>query len=473
MRKILIVSSIAAVFCVQVSFAKDTGNDHSGNGHHKSDHHINDQQGNQRPRKTHQDKDHTGHRNPGKHLNPEARLGRDLFNDTELSLYRNQSCETCHSLGSEGLNSKGMPRGAPKTATFVDPDNIIDGTAVSDGSDPTKFGTLNAPSAGYAAFSPPFHWDANEGLYFGGQFWNGRASYLRNQAAAPPLNPVEMALPNKAAVIERLKENPDYIEDFFTVYGIDLNTVYPDDDVAVNNAYEKMTLAIEAFERTNVFNRFTSKFDFVETGWTDYTESEQRGADLSDAVCAGCHEGTQEDADGNLVQALMTDFSYDNIGVPANVNIAGGPDLGLGNNRVVIADGRADDEKGKQKVMTLRNIAITPPYMHNGVFQTLEQVVHFYNTRDVLPECPAGVDNNHPDFGVTCWPAPEVAENENTDELGDLGLTPEDEADLVAYFRTFTDGYDQWGKDPNVPKGSKPGYLYTAEEIMPPRPPAE
>lgn len=468
MRKIILVSAIAAALFVQTSFANGPGKDHFGNdrfgnGHFGKDHFGKDRFGNGR----------FGKNRPGKDLSPEERLGSDLFSDTELSLNRNQSCETCHSLDSEGLSLKGMRKGTPKTATFVDPDNIKNGTPVSDGSDPTKFGTLNAPSAGYAAFSPPFHWDDGEGLYFGGQFWNGRASYLRNQAAAPPLNPVEMALPDKAAVVERLKENRRYIRNFFTVYGIDLNSVYPDDDVAVNNAYEKMTLAIEAFERTNVFNRFTSKFDFVETGWTDYTESEQRGADLSDAVCAGCHEGTREDADGNLVQALMTDFSYDNIGVPANANIAGGPDLGLASNPVVIADGRADAEMGKQKVMTLRNIAITPPYMHNGVFRTLEQVVHFYNTRDVLPECPAGVDNNHPDFGVTCWPAPEVAENVNTDELGNLGLTPQDEADLVAYFRTFTDGYDVWGKDPNVPKGSRPGYLYTAEEILPPRPPVE
>lgn len=408
-------------------------------------------------------------------LGPEERLGRALFKDTNLSLNKNQSCETCHSLGSEGLDAKGNNKPFVKTATFIDPDNIINGTAVSDGSDPRLFGGLNAPSAGYAAFSPPFHYDETEGLYFGGQFWNGRASYLRDQAAGPPINPVEMALPNKEAVVERLQKNKNYVRDFITVYGIDLGAVETDgsDEPGVKTAYDAMALAIEAFERSSEFNRFTSKFDFVETGSTDYTEQEQLGADLFDTHCAGCHEGTREEVDsGNLIQGLMTDFSYDNIGTPANVNIPGfnpaTPDLGLGGNPVVIADGRAADEMGKQKVMTLRNIAITAPYMHNGVLQTLEQVVHFYNTRDKKDRVCA--NNNDPGFGIDCWPAPEVADNVNTDELGDLGLLPADEAAIVAYLKTFTDGYPDWGNDPAVPKGSTPSYVKTLEEILPVRP---
>jgi cytochrome c peroxidase len=77
--------------------------------------------------------------------------------------------------------------------------------------------------------------------------------------------------------------------------------------------------------------------------------------------------------------------------------------------------------------------------MHNGAFKSLEQVVHFYNTRDVLPSCPAGVDFRDPRFGVTCWPAPEVADNVNVDELGNLGLTPAEEKAVDAYIRTLND----------------------------------
>ena len=86
---------------------------------------------------------------------------------------------------------------------------------------------------------------------------------------------------------------------------------------------------------------------------------------------------------------------------------------------------------GKAQVPTLRNVDKRPysgfvkSYGHNGFFKSLEEIVHFYNTRDVEP-----------------WPAPEVPENVNTDELGDLGLTAEEEATVVAFLKTLTDGYE-------------------------------
>jgi cytochrome c peroxidase len=101
-------------------------------------------------------------------------------------------------------------------------------------------------------------------------------------------------------------------------------------------------------------------------------------------------------------------------------------------------------EMGKQKVPTLRNVDLRPfagatkAYMHNGVFKSLEQVVHFYNTRDVLPRCES---TPGPVFGVNCWPAPEVLQTMNTDELGNLGLSRAEEAALVAFMRTLSDGY--------------------------------
>ena len=88
-------------------------------------------------------------------------------------------------------------------------------------------------------------------------------------------------------------------------------------------------------------------------------------------------------------------------------------------------------EWGKHKVPTLRNVDKRPypefvkAYVHNGVFKSLGEVVHFYNTRDVKD-----------------WPEPEVAENVNTDELGDLGLTPDEEEAIVAFLKTLSDGFD-------------------------------
>ena len=102
------------------------------------------------------------------------KLGERLFSDINLSSNRNQSCETCHSLTRVEVPTEIAPgrfRMANQPALGrVDPSNVRDGTAVSNGSVARAFGSLNAPSAAYAAFSPEFHWDEEEELFFGGQF---------------------------------------------------------------------------------------------------------------------------------------------------------------------------------------------------------------------------------------------------------------------------------------------------------------
>ena len=79
---------------------------------------------------------------------------------------------------------------------------------------------------------------------------------------------------------------------------------------------------------------------------------------------------------------------------------------------------------------------------HNGYFKSLEGIVHFYNTRDVLPECP-GAYTEAEALGAGCWPAPEIADNVNDAELGALGLSASEEAAIVAFLRTLSDGYGQ------------------------------
>ncbi len=118
----------------------------------------------------------------------------------------------------------------------------------------------------------------------------------------------------------------------------------------------------------------------------------------------------------------------------------------------------AGTELGKHKVMSLRNIAVTAPYGHNGVFSSLEQVSHFYNTRDTLGTV---ASDTSPGFGVTGWPAPEVPQNVNVDELGNLGLTADEEAALVAFMKTLTDNYPSTGNDPNVPPGTPSPFAST------------
>jgi hypothetical protein len=144
------------------------------------------------------------------------------------------ACATCHA--------------AP--SAFTDPDQR---TPTSQGVDRKLFGNRNTPTAMYAAYSPEFNFDDAEGLFVGGQFWDGRAATLEEQAKQPFLNPIEMANPDKATVVAKLRA-ARYAPKFRRVFGPD---VFADTDAA----YERMAEAIAAFERTATFSRFSSKYD--------------------------------------------------------------------------------------------------------------------------------------------------------------------------------------------------------------------
>jgi cytochrome c peroxidase len=357
-----------------------------------------------------------------RHMSPKESLGRMLFNDTHLSEPAGQSCASCHD--------------ANFAAT--DPDQS---TPTSQGVNPKLFGSRNSPTAMYAAFSPAFHFDDEEGLYIGGQFFDGRAATLEEQAKGPFLNPLEMANTSRQQVVDKVRA-ADYAKLFKRVYGAD---VFDDTD----GAYDSIADAIAAFERTRVFNKFTSKYDAWLAGKAQLTEQEERGRKLFEAEdkgnCAACHS-SQPAEDGT--PPLFTDFSYDNLGVPKNphnpfykmkktFNPDGKKfvDRGLGG-FVGLAS-----EDGKFKVPTLRNIALTAPYMHNGYFTTLRGVVDFYNSRDVKPACPQEFVSDDKAIGKGCWPKPEVRENVNSDELGNLGLNEQEVDDIVAFMETLTDGW--------------------------------
>ncbi len=197
-------------------------------------------------------------------------------------------------------------------------------------------------------------------------------------------------------------------------------------------------------------------------GKTSFTPQEAKGFELFNREdkgnCAACHVSDATIAeDGSIEPPLFTDFSYDNIGLPRNINIQGNPEpnLGLGG-RSDLPTGLAADEMGKHKVMSLRNIALTAPYGHNGSMATLEQIIHFYNTRDTLGYVS---DINHPEFGKTGWPEPEVIDHLNQVELGNLGLSREEEKALVAFLKTLTDDYPKWGHDRKVHQGAPSSFI--------------
>jgi cytochrome c peroxidase len=404
----------------------------------------------------------------------EQTLGKLLFTDPNLSLDRNQSCSTCHSLAPATDPLTQLPFGTPG---FVDPLNVLDGTPVSAGSVAGDFGALNAPSVGYAAFSPDFFWDPVAYLYTGGQFWNGRATNLEAQAAVPILNPDEMGMPSEWAVVTRLQENTNYVALFQQIYGIDLDSIPAGDLAPATNpppgavpaVYAAATQAIAEFERSPAFNQFTSKFDFWLAGMTTLSSNEMNGYELFNgrANCIDCHVSLSgADGAGNPTPPLFTDYTYANVGLPRNWNIPGtpAPDLGLGGRADIAAADPSGMEIGQHKTMSLRNIAITPPYGHNGVFSNLAQVVHFYNTRDTLGQLDA---NTNDGFGIIGWPPPEISSNLCVAEIGNLRLTATEEAQLVAFLQTLTDNYPATGGDANVPPGTPSPFANTPLPTIP------
>lgn len=348
-----------------------------------------------------------------------AQLGRVLFFDPSLSEPAGQSCASCHAPG----------------VAFTDPDTT---KPTSKGVHPERFGTRNTPSAMYMAYSPKFHFDPKEKHYVGGQFWDGRAATLEEQAKGPFLDPVEMANPSKRAVVEKVRRAA-YAEQFDAVFGKGAL-------VSVNRAYDHIAAAIAAFERTPEFQPFASRYDAWLAGKGQLTEQELRGLKLYEdekkGNCAACHP-SQRGPKGE--PPLFTDFTYDNLGVPRNpdnpfygqdkkFNPQGARfvDRGLGG----FVKQRAQD--GKFKVPTLRNIAKTGPYMHNGYFKTLRGVVAFYNDRDAKPACQGDVGEAEA-LARGCWPKPEIRRNLNTEEMGRLGLSEQEVDDIVAFMLTLND----------------------------------
>jgi len=374
----------------------------------------------------------------------QAELGRMIFFDANLSANANQSCASCHD----------------PAAGWTGPIAAINAAgAVYEGSIAGRFGNRKPPSAAYATVSPVFHLaiEGRDQLFVGGNFWDGRATGERlgnpaaEQALGPFLNPLEQGLGTPADVVNRICAG-SYGALFTQVYGTQVC-----DAAHLAEAYDAVGLAIAAFEASPAVNAFTSKYDAYLAGRTHLTPAEHEGLALFQGKgrCSGCHVLES----GRRGGALFTDFTFDNLGVPRNPENpwylspfnpdgAAWVDAGLGGFLFSRSDfgGFAADNLGKQKVPTLRNVDLRPypgfvkDYAHNGYFKSLYGIVHFYNTRDVLPVC-AGDYTEAQALAANCWPAPEVASNVNRDELGNLRMTLRQEHAIVAFLQTLSDGY--------------------------------
>lgn len=351
-------------------------------------------------------------------LSPIEQLGKQIFFDTNLSTPAGQSCASCH---------------APETG-FSGPSSKVNfETGVYPGAVPTRFGNRKPPTVAYMSFSPKRKYLQEDETWVGGQFWDGRADDLVEQAKGPFLNPLEMNNATASDVVAKVR-NARYRGLFERIFGADsLNAIDSD------TAFDQIARAIAAYESSHEVNSFSSKYDAYLARRTTLTDQEMRGLKLyaDKANCFACHPHQPSD-DGS--PPLFTDFTYDNLGAPRNegnpfysappaVNPDGNEyrDLGLG--------GSINEEAhaGKFKVPTLRNVAKKPSpnfdkaYLHNGSYKSLKELVHFYNKRDIDPDS----------FGV-----PDVSETVNHKELGNLGLTDAEEDDLVAFLETLSDGFE-------------------------------
>lgn len=345
-----------------------------------------------------------------KKIQMKEQLGQALFFDKNLSKNRTQACATCHN---------------PDYGFTDNRENGVNAMA-SLGDNNKSLGDRQAPTVTYAMYSPKFHYDKKKKKYIGGQFWDGREATLANQAGGPPLNPIEMGMGDKKEVVDRLKENEYYIQTFKNIYGEDIFD-------SNEKAFFAMTDSIEKFEMTKEFAPFDSKYDRFLRGEYDLTPLEDLGRSIffsnNNNSCANCHVLKGEDKEGET----FTNYEYHNIGVPENTKLRtknGVNEIDKG----LLANPNVTDkeQEGKYKVPTLRNVAVTAPYMHNGVFKDLRTVIEFYDKYNNKER------TINPETGKP-WEKPEVKDTISLEELKAKKQNDRKVDALVAFLKLLTD----------------------------------
>jgi len=441
-------------------------------------------------------------------------LGKLMNYDENMSVFKNRACAFCH-----------MPY-----AGFSGPIPSVNLTMIAyPGSFAFRAGKRTAQRYTYSPWYPVLQFNETVGLFFGGNFWDSRATgyLLQNpdaeQAQHPPVDALEMGLPDTACIAFRLSQ-AEYRPLFERVWGKgELDIKFPHDTEEIcatpggaavfgtnttpvklkqedrnlaNTVFDHWGQSLDFFEKSKEVSPFTSKFDAFLAHTYTLTPDEMAGYNLfkGKGNCNSCHvdgrgttltPGQTDTSNAATVNPLFTCFGSANEGLPINPRDAfyyettpdffgftpnpfgfGFRDLGMG---TFLRSGfgsapnpnaewipLAPMTDGQFQVSTARNVAMTPPqcptteapgpyfqkeFFHNGYIKSLKQLVHFYNTRDLYAfpvtsgHCPPGTTEK-----VNCWPMPEVQNNIDC-TTGNLGLTDQEENQIVTFLQTLTDGF--------------------------------
>ena len=377
-------------------------------------------------------------RAPSAPLSTMAQLGRRIFFDRNLSSSRERSCADCHS---------------PQHAFGPPGDDAV----MNGGPALTRPGLRAVPSLMYLERKPPFSLGpenpeaeatpavAASGVALvpqGGLFWDGRADTLQDQAQEPLLDPNEMDGGSIAIVAAKFKRAA-YAPLFGELFG---PAILEHGDLLVAEAL----FAVGRYQiEEPAFHPYSSKFDAWLAGKARFTPPEQRGYalfnDKQRANCAGCHLD-QPSPDG--LPPVFTDDQYEALGVPRNRTLAVNrdphfADLGIcGPVRTTL---RTAQYCGMFATPTLRNVATRRVFFHNGVYQTLAQVVDFYVERDtqpqkIYPRNARGVPQKFNDLSTPYRENVDTIDPPFNRHAGQRPvLDPEEERDLIAFLKTLTD----------------------------------
>ncbi|MGZ9722367.1 cytochrome-c peroxidase [Rhizobium miluonense] len=403
-------------------------------------------------------------------LSAVAQLGKKLFFDPSLSGNGQMSCASCHDpanhyapanglavqLGGLHLDQPGIravPSLAYKTSTpsfSIGEESAADEAAeASPMTEASGVALANAP----ASVAGPLTAQAVKAdaaaanlVPRGGMFWDGRIDSLEEQALQPMISPFEMANADVATVYAKLKKG--YGKDISALFG---DNVLNDRDMMISEI--GFALARYQIEEPS-FHPYTSKYDYYLRGKAVLTDTEARGLKLFDDAnkgnCASCHLDKMT-GDGQMPN--FTDFEFEALGVPRNPAIPANADAHYYDTGIC-GPLRNDTYSVQQqncglfKTPTLRNVATRHVFFHNGVYRTLEDVTRFYVKRDtnpeeIYPKDASGKVVKYDDLPPQYRANIDIIDAPMNRKLGDApALSDAEIADVVAFLRTLSDGYD-------------------------------